>query len=593
MEDIGIKKNMFADAGATPRDKSTSLAELATSFQNLVSQSGNQLDAKLGTMMDQSSLGSLLQSSAGAEYRRDSTSHKNDQGQDVQTKRNDDDRDWGKPDGSRAEQSDSARPERTETHSESSSQGPDQRSQSSSTDNGGAQNADARSESHNDGENTAASTDKSSSSDDGDTSTNADVNNGAGQNAQNKDQNETVGGVNAVNAAPQQASNVNLELAALLAGGQSAAEPGKTSGAAKIGGNDVIIDAKTSGAQQGSTQSKTGAQSHTLGQTAPAAEQHAKSSEDVVKIATAAQQQGNALSKMIGGTQKTQINVSVAGDGDTLTSKPAASLVAGTVLASAASNGTSQNGAQGASHSAAPSQNTAQTAAAAQAQSIQQQNQAQQAATQNAQLQAGNQNAGKGTTAGLQASQGATAAGGAAGGETTAAQTTAAPSTNSAQQSSQAQQNQAAQANQGPKAATTGQPIVDQISVKINKAIQAGTDRISVQLRPSELGRVDVKLDVGNDGRVLAIVTADNKDTLELLKRDSGDLQRALEDAGMQLDSGDLSFNLRGEEREFAGQNEGSGTTSIDTAEDDEIPEAAMIADMESDVSDGRIDVKA
>jgi flagellar hook-length control protein FliK len=91
----------------------------------------------------------------------------------------------------------------------------------------------------------------------------------------------------------------------------------------------------------------------------------------------------------------------------------------------------------------------------------------------------------------------------------------------------------------------------DQVSVHIKKAVQEGTDRIEIRLKPEALGRVDVRLELGSEGRVVATVTADQRHTLELLRSDARNLERALQEAGLQTDSGSLNFNLRsgGEER--------------------------------------------
>ena len=69
---------------------------------------------------------------------------------------------------------------------------------------------------------------------------------------------------------------------------------------------------------------------------------------------------------------------------------------------------------------------------------------------------------------------------------------------------------------------------------------------IDVRLDPAELGRVSVKLDVGADNRVTAIVAADNPATLSDLMRSARELERALESAGLELAHGGLSFDLSG-----------------------------------------------
>jgi flagellar hook-length control protein FliK len=93
-------------------------------------------------------------------------------------------------------------------------------------------------------------------------------------------------------------------------------------------------------------------------------------------------------------------------------------------------------------------------------------------------------------------------------------------------------------------------PVVTQVAAQVAQAAADGTDRINIRLSPAELGRIDVKLDFGPDGRVQAVFAAERPQTMELLQRDARDLERALQDAGLRADSGSLSFNLRGQGRD-------------------------------------------
>lgn len=95
-----------------------------------------------------------------------------------------------------------------------------------------------------------------------------------------------------------------------------------------------------------------------------------------------------------------------------------------------------------------------------------------------------------------------------------------------------------------PTAAST---TFDQVAVQITKAAADGLDKISIQLKPESLGRIDVQLQVTHDGRVNATIGAHRQDTLDLLQRDSRSLERALNDAGLRADAGSLSFNLSGQ----------------------------------------------
>ncbi|MEX2644443.1 MAG: flagellar hook-length control protein FliK [Acetobacterales bacterium] len=100
-------------------------------------------------------------------------------------------------------------------------------------------------------------------------------------------------------------------------------------------------------------------------------------------------------------------------------------------------------------------------------------------------------------------------------------------------------------------------PVAEQVTVRIVNAVNQGAERVQIQLRPEHLGRVEVKLDFGHDGRVHTTVTADRPDTLAQLQRDSGALERALQQAGLNTDSGSMNFNLRQGGRQNAGADHG------------------------------------
>lgn len=87
----------------------------------------------------------------------------------------------------------------------------------------------------------------------------------------------------------------------------------------------------------------------------------------------------------------------------------------------------------------------------------------------------------------------------------------------------------------------------EDVAVHIARAASTGSDHITIKLKPAALGQIDVKLDLTQDGRVTAVITADRSDTLDMLARDAKSLERALADAGLKTDSGSLQFNLRGD----------------------------------------------
>jgi flagellar hook-length control protein FliK len=135
-------------------------------------------------------------------------------------------------------------------------------------------------------------------------------------------------------------------------------------------------------------------------------------------------------------------------------------------------------------------------------------------------------------------------------------------------------------------------PALQQVAVQIQRAAQDGQDRLTVQLRPMDLGRIDVQLEFGRDGRVRAKITAENPHTLDMLQRDAKGLEKALQDAGLKTDAGDLSFDLRGDGRqaqEESGRRSSSGRFALN---DEPTPETQAAVPPPRILAPGRVDVR-
>lgn len=88
-------------------------------------------------------------------------------------------------------------------------------------------------------------------------------------------------------------------------------------------------------------------------------------------------------------------------------------------------------------------------------------------------------------------------------------------------------------------------PPGEQVAVQVKRAVAEGVDSISIKLDPGDLGKVEVKMEVGQDGRLLAVIAVDKPETLLLLQKDAGTLEQSLRDAGLKTSSDSLSFSLR------------------------------------------------
>ncbi|MEX0694756.1 MAG: flagellar hook-length control protein FliK, partial [Rhodospirillales bacterium] len=305
------------------------------------------------------------------------------------------------------------------------------------------------------------------------------------------------------------------------------------------------------------------------------------------------QAQAQQMSRIIGAENRVNINVNVANEQNQLTSKPALLATSNLVLAQDATKG-SQTGTN-AQSGQQQGQNTQQLQQALLA--TQQQTQVPQQGTPQIGPQGGAGVAtlgGNGASSAVQAGNGGMQTTG--GGE---ALNNTSQGANAAQQTHQTQQTRESaphqQAQHLQRDSQPGGSVTEQISVKITKALQAGTDKISIQLKPAELGRVDVKLEMTHDGRVMTVVTAEKQDTLDLLRRDSSELQKALADAGLQ--SGDMQFNLKGQDKQTAegdnadmqGAADKAADADIDTADD-----GVVMTAWESGIfANGRLDMRA
>ena len=82
------------------------------------------------------------------------------------------------------------------------------------------------------------------------------------------------------------------------------------------------------------------------------------------------------------------------------------------------------------------------------------------------------------------------------------------------------------------------------VAVEIVSRAQDGLKRFDIRLDPPELGRIDVRLDVDHGGKVTSRLIVERAETLDLLRRDAPQLERALQQAGLNTEGG-MQFSLR------------------------------------------------
>ncbi len=79
------------------------------------------------------------------------------------------------------------------------------------------------------------------------------------------------------------------------------------------------------------------------------------------------------------------------------------------------------------------------------------------------------------------------------------------------------------------------------IVVRASKAAADGVDTVSVDLRPPELGRVELRLTF-RDGTVQVSMISERVETFEALRQDRGNLEQQMQQAGLNLSSGGLDL---------------------------------------------------
>jgi flagellar hook-length control protein FliK len=100
---------------------------------------------------------------------------------------------------------------------------------------------------------------------------------------------------------------------------------------------------------------------------------------------------------------------------------------------------------------------------------------------------------------------------------------------------------------------------VNALAVEIAANVQIGRSRFEIRLDPPELGRIDVRLDVDRQGQVTSHLIVEKSATLDLLRRDAQQLERALQDAGLKTSDNGLQFSLRDQGQQSArGDDNGS-----------------------------------
>ena len=90
-----------------------------------------------------------------------------------------------------------------------------------------------------------------------------------------------------------------------------------------------------------------------------------------------------------------------------------------------------------------------------------------------------------------------------------------------------------------------GKEVVEQIKVNITKSAVKGVDTIDIQLKPEDLGKIQIKMHISKDGRLQAEIISGRQETLDMLQKEISGLAKAFEDAGYETDGKSFSFSFQ------------------------------------------------
>jgi len=128
---------------------------------------------------------------------------------------------------------------------------------------------------------------------------------------------------------------------------------------------------------------------------------------------------------------------------------------------------------------------------------------------------------------------------------------------------------QASAASPGPASPNTPHVPVSALAVHIAQQHNKGARRFDIRLDPPELGRIEVRLDVSRDGQVTTHLVVERSETLDLLQRDARQLERALQNAGLNTSEDGMKFSLKDQGLAQGGRDESPFDSGNDKAGND------------------------
>jgi flagellar hook-length control protein FliK len=146
--------------------------------------------------------------------------------------------------------------------------------------------------------------------------------------------------------------------------------------------------------------------------------------------------------------------------------------------------------------------------------------------------------------------------------------------------------------------APTPQPPLPVAALPASIAIKAlsGSNHFDIRLNPEELGRINVSLEIDQDGTIRASIAAERPEALQLIVREARALEQAFDQAGFRRDEGALNFSLSDRQSspqdQENSQNKPQVTRFFVEGESELPPSLAALVNANTIRADGRLDVR-
>ena len=137
------------------------------------------------------------------------------------------------------------------------------------------------------------------------------------------------------------------------------------------------------------------------------------------------------------------------------------------------------------------------------------------------------------------------------------------------------------------------------LAVEISNNAQAGIKRFEIRMDPPELGRIDVRLEIKENGSVTTRLVVERAETLDLLQRDARLIERTLNDNGLKTEEGGIRMSLKNDGSGQQAQNGANGSEQNEQSSDTAPETTILVLNEDFDglppshqlMAEGRLDI--